>query len=121
MVSPEYKAALQRLATIVPTVVLGCPIPGVECRFIQREQRQGVLMAVSYLVSLGHKYISYVGGEGKWVSQRLVWPHMWVLWVPLVCHMTSSASASLITMRQTAIRPCAPCWQEAYPVLLSWL
>lgn len=63
-VSAEYKNALGRLAGAVPTVVLGCPIKGIDCRFIQRERGQGVLMAVSYLVSLGHRDIGFVGGEG---------------------------------------------------------
>lgn len=62
-VSPEYKAALRRLAGIVPTVVLGCPIQGVDCRFIQRERGQGVLLAVNYLASLRHRHIGFVGGE----------------------------------------------------------
>lgn len=64
-VSPEYRAGLGRLAELVPTVVLGCPVKGVGCRFIQRERGQGVLMAVNYLASLGHKYIGFVGGESE--------------------------------------------------------
>jgi len=64
-VSAEYKAALQRLSELIPTVVLGNPVSGVDCRFIQRERGQGVLMAVSYLASLGHKHIGFVGGEGE--------------------------------------------------------
>lgn len=63
-VSQEYKAALKRLAGTVPTVVLGCPIQGIDCRFIQREKGYGVLMAVRYLASLGHRHIGFVGGEG---------------------------------------------------------
>ncbi len=62
-VSPEYKEALGRLSAAVPTLVLGCPIPGIDCRFIQRERGQGVLVAVSYLASLGHRHIGFVGGE----------------------------------------------------------
>lgn len=63
-VSPEYKAALGQLARTIPTVVLGCPISGIDCRFVQRERGQRVLMAVNYLASLGHRYIGFVGGEG---------------------------------------------------------
>lgn len=62
-VSAEYKAALQRLSSLVPVVVLGSPIDGVDCLFIQRERGEGVSAAVRYLASLGHRRIAFVGGE----------------------------------------------------------
>lgn len=62
-VSKEYKAALQHLSSLVPVLVLGSPIEGVDCLFIQRERGQGVFSAVSYLASLGHQRIAFVGGE----------------------------------------------------------
>ena len=62
-VSGEYKAALQHLSSLVPVVVLGSPIEGVDCLFIQRERGQGVFSAVSYLAALGHRRIAFVGGE----------------------------------------------------------
>lgn len=62
-VSPTYLEALQRLVAAVPTVVLGCPLVGVDCRFIQRELGQGVQLAVRHLVELGHRHIGFLGGE----------------------------------------------------------
>lgn len=62
-VSPDYKEALKRLAEAVPTVVLGCEIQGIHCRFIRREGDQGLVLAVNYLSSLGHRHIGFVGGE----------------------------------------------------------
>lgn len=61
--SPAYRQALRRLAASVPTVVLGEPIEDIDCLFIQRERGQGVFAAVSYLASLGHRRIAFVGGE----------------------------------------------------------
>lgn len=62
-VSVKYRTALQHLSARIPVVVLGNTIPGVNCQFIQRERGQGVFSAVSYLASLGHKRIAFVGGE----------------------------------------------------------
>ena len=62
-VSAPYKAALQRLSSLVPVVVLGCSIEGVDCLFIQRERGEGVSSAINYLASLGHRRIAFVGGE----------------------------------------------------------
>ncbi len=62
-VTPEYKAALQRLSSLVPVVVLGGRVPGVDCLFLQRERGQGIFSAVNYLASLGHRHIAFVGGE----------------------------------------------------------
>lgn len=59
----DYRQALARLAAAVPTVVIGDPMPGTECIFIQRERGLGVLAAVNYLASLGHRRIAFVGGE----------------------------------------------------------
>ncbi len=62
-VGRNYRHALSRLAAAVPTVVIGDPIPGAKCLFIHRERGLGVLAAVNYLVSLGHRRIAFVGGE----------------------------------------------------------
>lgn len=62
-VREEYRTALQRLAASLPVVVIGSPIEGVNCLFIQRERGQGVFSAVNYLASLGHRHIAFVGGE----------------------------------------------------------
>lgn len=62
-ISEEYRTALQHLAASVPVVVLGSPIQGINCQFIQRERGQGVFSAVNYLASLGHRRIAFVGGE----------------------------------------------------------
>lgn len=62
-VSDKYRTALQHMASRIPAIVLGNPISGVDCRFIQRERGQGVFSAVSYLASLGHQRIAFVGGE----------------------------------------------------------
>lgn len=62
-VSDAYKAGLRRLSSLVPVVVLGSPIDGVDCLFIQRERGEGVSAAVRCLASLGHRRIAFVGGE----------------------------------------------------------
>ncbi|MCD7738662.1 MAG: LacI family transcriptional regulator [Lachnospiraceae bacterium] len=62
-VNKKYSAALQYLAASIPVVVLGNPINGVDCQFIQRENGQGVSTAINYLYSLGHRSIAFVGGE----------------------------------------------------------
>ncbi len=59
----DYRQALERLAAAVPTVVIGDPVPGTACIFIQRERGLGVLAAVNYLASLGHTSIAFAGGE----------------------------------------------------------
>lgn len=60
---PAYTAALQQLCRVIPTVALGRPIPGVDCRFIQRELGQGVLLAIRHLLALGHRRIGFIGGQ----------------------------------------------------------
>lgn len=60
---PEYLRGLEDMAERVPTVVLGNPVAGSRCRFIQRERGQGIFMAVDYLSSLGHRRIAFAGGE----------------------------------------------------------
>lgn len=61
--SESYRAALRELADTLPVVVLSNPIPGINCRFLQRERGRGVFASVSYLSNLGHKRIAFVGGE----------------------------------------------------------
>ncbi len=62
-VSEDYRTALRELAEAVPVVVLGETIEDVDCLFIQRERGQGVFAAASYLASLGHRRIAFLGGE----------------------------------------------------------
>lgn len=60
---PEYRQGLEDMANRVPVVVLGNPVDGSRCQFIERERGQGIYMAVEYLSSLGHRRIAFVGGE----------------------------------------------------------
>jgi DNA-binding LacI/PurR family transcriptional regulator len=62
-VNPSYHKALKRLAKALPTVVMGKPLHGIDCVFIERETGSGVCTAVNHLVSLGHRRIAFVGGE----------------------------------------------------------
>ncbi|WP_369299018.1 LacI family DNA-binding transcriptional regulator [uncultured Neglectibacter sp.] len=62
-VPPEYRNALQELASAVPTVVLGNPIRGIDCLFLQRETGKGVFASMDHLASLGHRRIAFLGGE----------------------------------------------------------
>lgn len=62
-VREEYRAALKHMADSIPVVVLGNPISGISCRFIQRERGQGVFSAIRHLAKLGHRQIAFVGGE----------------------------------------------------------
>lgn len=63
MPGEAYRAALRELSAALPVVVLGSPIEGVDCQFIQRERGRGVFASVNYLSSLGHRRIAFVGGE----------------------------------------------------------
>lgn len=60
---PEYRQGLEDMAGRVPVVVLGNPVDGSLCQFMERERGQGIYMAVEYLSSLGHRRIAFVGGE----------------------------------------------------------
>ncbi len=62
-ISEEYKEALERLAASIPVVVVGQPIPGVSCNFVEKENERGLAIAIRYLASLGHRRIGFVGGE----------------------------------------------------------
>ena len=62
-VTEEYKHSLHELADLVPVVVIGTPIDGVNCQFIQRETGRGVFVSINYLLSMGHRRIAFVGGE----------------------------------------------------------
>ncbi len=62
-VCDDYRHALQHLGKSVPVVVIGRPLEGMDCLFIERETGSGVATAVSYLASLGHRNIAFVGGE----------------------------------------------------------
>lgn len=62
-VCDNYRSALQHLGNSVPVVVIGRPLENMDCLFIERETGSGVATAVSYLASLGHRRIAFVGGE----------------------------------------------------------
>lgn len=62
-VSEEYKEALSRLNKAMPVVVIGEPVDGTGCIFIQRESATGIVSAVNHLRSLGHRHIGFVGGQ----------------------------------------------------------
>lgn len=62
-VSHDYLDALRALSAAVPVVVLGNALEGLDCQFVQRERGQGIFSAVSYLASLGHRRIAFLGGE----------------------------------------------------------
>lgn len=61
--SVSYLEALKRAADALPAVIIGEKIPDIPCLFLDREQENGILDAVKYLVSLGHKRIAFLGGE----------------------------------------------------------
>lgn len=60
---PDYRQRLEEMAEDIPTVVLGNPTADTRCLFLQRERGQGMLLAMNYLFSLGHRRIAFVGGE----------------------------------------------------------
>lgn len=62
-VSADYLQALDNLSRRIPVVVLGRAIEGLNCVFIEHETGSGVITAVNYLASLGHRRIAFVGGE----------------------------------------------------------
>ncbi len=62
-VSDNYREGLRRLSQIIPVVVIGRPLPDTGCLFIERETGSGVVTALNYLFSLGHRRIAFAGGE----------------------------------------------------------
>ncbi len=62
-ISDAYKNALTHLASSIPVVVIGQKIPDVPCCFVNKEHEKGIVIAIRYLASLGHKRIGFVGGE----------------------------------------------------------
>ena len=65
LVSPSasYLRALNRLGEHLPVVVMGHPIPGSSCRFLEPENGSGVTALFHYLYSLGHRNIAFIGGN----------------------------------------------------------
>ena len=65
LVSPSgsYIQALNRLGKHMPVVVMGYPIPGSSCHFIDIENGSGVNAVFHYLYSLGHREIAFLGGN----------------------------------------------------------
>lgn len=62
-VGEAYRQALARLSNLVPVVVIGRPIEGTGCLFLQRESGAGVVSAIDHLYALGHRRIAFVGGQ----------------------------------------------------------
>ena len=62
-VSDSYKRALERLAKAIPVVVIGQTLPDIPCCFVNKEHEKGMVIAVRYLASLGHRRIGFAGGE----------------------------------------------------------
>lgn len=58
-----YLDALKRLASALPLVMIGEKIDGIPCIFQDRENADGVLVAVRHLTGLGHRRIAFLGGE----------------------------------------------------------
>lgn len=63
IISDGYRQSLAQLRQHIPVVVIGEPIEDTGCLFVQRESGGGVISAVNYLHSLGHKRIAFVGGQ----------------------------------------------------------
>lgn len=62
-VSDSYKTALEKLAKAIPVVVIGQTLPDIPCCFVNKEHEKGMVIAVRYLASLGHRRIGFAGGE----------------------------------------------------------
>jgi LacI family transcriptional regulator len=63
-VSAEYIAAINRLATIVPVVIIGQEVQDCEgCLFLNRNLGGGFPSLVRHLSALGNRRIAFVGGE----------------------------------------------------------
>lgn len=62
-VSDSYRRALERLAKAIPVVVIGQTLPDIPCCFVNKEHDKGMVIAVRYLASLGHRRIGFAGGE----------------------------------------------------------
>lgn len=60
---PEYQEALRKLSQCVPLVILSDPVPNVTAVYLNREENTGMVQAIEYLASLGHKNIAFLGGE----------------------------------------------------------
>lgn len=62
-ISKEYQKALANLSAKIPVIVIGESIENIDCLFIRRENGSGVLSAMNYLYSMGHRRIAFVGGQ----------------------------------------------------------
>ncbi len=61
--SPSYLEALNRLGESIPVVVMGHPVPGSSCHFLEPENGSGVTAVFHHLYSLGHREIAFLGGN----------------------------------------------------------
>lgn len=58
-------ACLKRIQQAMPLVAIGPPIPGIECARLTADPSQCVRKAINHLVTLGHRRIAFVGGDGQ--------------------------------------------------------
>lgn len=71
--SAPYQEALERLNRSLPVVVMGAPVSGSHCIFIDLENGSGVTTAFHYLYSLGHRKIAFLGGQpGVTITSRRI-------------------------------------------------
>lgn len=71
--SPSYLDALKHLSQSLPLVIIGKPIKGIDCFYLNRDDNSGIATALKYLASLGHKNIAFIGGEdGVVITQERI-------------------------------------------------
>ncbi len=71
--SQSYLNALKHLSQALPLVIIGKPIDGIDCFYLNREDTGGIATALNYLASLGHKNIAFIGGEdGVVITQERI-------------------------------------------------
>lgn len=61
--SASYLAALHEMGEYVPVVVMGAPISGSSCCFVDIEAILGVSVLFRHLYELGHREIAFIGGN----------------------------------------------------------
>lgn len=62
-VDSQYIQAINRLNKDIPVIIIGQHHEGVECCFIERNLRKGVIQLTHHLLALGHRRIAFIGGE----------------------------------------------------------
>ncbi|MDR1533066.1 MAG: LacI family transcriptional regulator [Clostridiales bacterium] len=62
-ISDEYLSALNHLTASIPVLIIGPPIAGCDCQFLNRSLSGGFPALVRHLAALGNKRVGFVGGE----------------------------------------------------------